>query len=429
MEAGNGEDDEGEERLEREEAAKAAGRPLRYAVVGLGGIARTHLAGLQAAPLVRPGVLPAVELAAAVVGAGHAAEAERLGFQQVQVVEEPRGPAEVARAVRALAGRVDFLDVCLPNGLHAAAAGAAWESGMAVYCEKPLTADLAEARALAERVRGGGGGAAPGRPFGLAYNLRFDPNLALLRALLAGGLLGEPLHFRLRMLHGGYLDPGRPISWKFEPALARGGALVDLGSHLLDLVGYLFAPLGEGGEVRRVRARLRTFAASRAGSLLGSGGHPIDDWAEVALTLAGGAEGTVEVSRVADGGEGTRVEVYGSGGSARIDLEAGRLDLRLHAGGLHLHGRAGELARRVETRLGEEEPFRWYRRVEALLPPPARSLGRMVDTHLASLAFWLEAAEEARHQRPWSGDAAGLEAGLAVEGLLEGIRQAAEDEG
>ncbi|MDI3299303.1 MAG: Gfo/Idh/MocA family oxidoreductase [Bacillota bacterium] len=413
------------------ERGTGGSRPLRYAVAGLGGVARTHLAALGAAPLLVPGGAPGpVEPAAAVVGAGHAAEAEALGFARVQVVEEPRGAREVAEAVRALAGRVDFLDVCLPNGLHAAAAGAALEAGLAVYCEKPLTGDLGEARALAERARAAAGRAT--KPFGLAYNLRFDRNLALLRAFLAEGLLGEPLHFRLRMFHGGYLDPRRPRSWKFDPELARGGALVDLGSHLLDLVGYLFGPLGEAGRVSGVRARLRTFAVSRAGGLLGSSGHRVDDWAEVALTLAGGAEGSVEVSRVADGGEGTRVEVYGSRGSARVDVEAGRLDLRLRERRLHARGTAADVAALAEEGAAAGaggEALRWYRRVEALLPPAARSLGRMADTHLASLVFWLEASRGAGPLPESAQAAAGLEAGLAVEELLDRAWRAAGIDG
>lgn len=410
--------------MRAEEGGADRSRPLRYAVAGLGGIARTHLAGLRAAPFVLRGGAPVpVELAAVVVGPARAAEAAALGFAQVQVVEGPRGAREVVEAVRALAGQVDFLDVCLPNGLHAAAAGAAAEAGLAVYCEKPLTGDLGEARALAERARATEG---VRKPFGLAYNLRFDRNLALVRAFLAAGLLGEPLHFRLRMFHGGYLDPRRPRNWKFDPELARGGALVDLGSHLLDLVGYLFGPLGEAGRVSGLRARLRTFAASRAGGLLGTEGHRVDDWAEVELTLAGGAEGTVEVSRMADGGEGTWVEVYGSRGSARVDVEAGSLDLWLRERRHHARAAAADLATWAEAGADGGEALRWYRRVEELLPPPARSLGRMADTHLASLAFWLEATAGGGRPQAAPAGAAGLEAGVAVEELLDRAWRAAE---
>jgi predicted dehydrogenase len=391
---------------------------VRYALAGLGGIARLHLAALAAAPpLLGEGEAPPVELAAAVVGAAHAAEAEALGFAHVQVVEEPRGRAEVARAVRALAGRADFLDICLPNGLHAAAAEAALEAGLAVYCEKPLSGSLEEARRLAERLRSAG----RGRPFGVAYNLRFHRHVALLRTLLAAGLLGEPLHFRLRMFHGGYLDPRRPRGWKFEPEMARGGALVDLGSHLLDMVGFLFGPLGESGRVAGLRARLRTFPASRAGGLLGSSGHRVDDWSEVALTLAGGAEGSVEVSRVAEGGEGSRVEIYGSRGAARLEVESGRMEVRLGATRLGVSAGGGELASRVQE-AGATQALRWYGRLEHLLPTPARSLGSMGDTHLASLVYWLRAA--AGLESP-DGTAAGLEEGLAVEELLASVWEAA----
>src|SRR5437016_2298399 len=73
--------------------------------------------------------------------------------------------------------------------------------------------------------------------------------------------------------------------WRFDPARSGGGALVDVGSHAIDLARVL------GGEVTAVLARSRTFFPGRA----------VDDGTEILLEHEGGAAGSLELSWAAAG--------------------------------------------------------------------------------------------------------------------------------
>jgi predicted dehydrogenase len=120
-----------------------------------------------------------------------------------------------------------------------------------VYCEKPLALNGEEARQIAAAAE------KQGVQVGLTFNFRFVPALMRARRLIEEGLLGEVYSFRAEYLHTGYQDPARPMSWRMRRELSGGGALVDLGSHVIDLVRHLL------GEFASVRAVMHTYIDRR----------------------------------------------------------------------------------------------------------------------------------------------------------------------
>ena len=54
------------------------------------------------------------------------------------------------------------------------------------------------------------------------------------------GKLGNILQFRLAYLPGSYAEE-REETWRLQPK--TGGALVDLGPHVIDLVNFLIGPI------------------------------------------------------------------------------------------------------------------------------------------------------------------------------------------
>ncbi len=136
---------------------------------------------------------------------------------------------------------LDVVDICTPNNLHYEQILAAAKRGKHIYYEKPLCLNGAEAAALQTEladcksiIQG-------------AYVLRFSPPaVAKARALLKKDALGKIHSFRFTSYHSSYLNPDRPGAWRLKHATSGGGALMDLGSHLLDLLRFL---LGEAVEV------------------------------------------------------------------------------------------------------------------------------------------------------------------------------------
>ena len=131
-----------------------------------------------------------------------------------------------------LALRPDAVVIVVPNIHHAAAAIAALERGVHVFCEKPMATTVQDARAVlraVERTR---------RIYQLGFNRRFAPVYTGLREILAGGV--GVFSGAMKMNDG---DMRTPV-WFSDPKIS-GGFLYDTAIHLLDLVRWLLGPVQE----------------------------------------------------------------------------------------------------------------------------------------------------------------------------------------
>jgi predicted dehydrogenase len=159
---------------------------------------------------------------------------------------------------------LDAVYVATPNAAHRPLVEAAAAAGKAVLCEKPLAADLPDAEALVEACD------AAGVLLGTAYDQRWHPAHVRLRELLPE--LGTVT--AVRIVYCCWLAPdwqppsmadGPPHdNWRADPAVAGGGAALDLAPHGVDLVGTL---LGE--DVEELHALVQS----------GCTDYPVDDGA------------------------------------------------------------------------------------------------------------------------------------------------------
>ncbi|HHT28122.1 MAG TPA: Gfo/Idh/MocA family oxidoreductase [Firmicutes bacterium] len=209
------------------------------------------------------------------------------------------------------AADTDFVDCCTPNHLHLPVAVAASKAGKAIYCEKPLARDLAEAKTMLAAVE------EAGVAHQVAFNYRFVPAVIRAQQLIAAGRLGNILAFRFYYLHSGYTNPNRPISWRMQKAISGSGALGDLGSHIIDLSRFLL------GEYQAVSAILHTYIKERpiAEHPGATGVVDVDDAFLCQAKLANGAIGTLEATRMATGAnDDLRFEIHGALGALRFNL-------------------------------------------------------------------------------------------------------------
>lgn len=206
---------------------------------------------------------------------------------------------------------VDIVDVCTPGHLHAEVALAALAAGKHVLVEKPLANSVAECEALVAAAAD-----SPGRAM-LGFNYRRVPALALARELVREGRIGRVQQVRLSYLQDWLSDPQAPMTWRLRRETAGSGVLGDLGSHAVDQLHFL---LGE--HVTEVSGSLRTFVAERPGPA-GPEAVTVDDAAWATLHTPSGVVASLEVSRVATGRKNAlQVELYGTTGSLRFDLES-----------------------------------------------------------------------------------------------------------
>lgn len=298
---------------------------------------------------------------------------------------------------------LDAVDICSPNRFHREQVLEAIKQKKNIYCEKPLGFNLKDARDIASAA------CKTSLITHTAFMMRYIPAVRQMKAIIENGGIGQPLHFRAFMNHGGYVDIHRPMTWRLRHAMAGGGALADLGVHLLDLVHFLL------GEVAWVQCHTRTFFKNRPTSA-GSNQMErvdVDDWALCQLGLPNDACGTVEVTRVAAGaGEESGLEVHGSLGSLKMDIS--------HPDQLKYY----DVKRKqwIDGQL-DFSTAAGLRPLEGLWPPSKQSMGYMVNAHLACCYDFLQCIHE---QKP---SAMNFSEALAAQEMLEAAYLSASNGG
>jgi predicted dehydrogenase len=126
---------------------------------------------------------------------------------------------------------IDIVSVCLPTFLHAPTVLAALRAGKHVMCEKPPAMDAREAKKLeaaATKAK---------KILMYAVQRRFGGAEQAAKQALAKGMAGETYHARAGWLR----TRGIPIGtgWFTDKSKSGGGALIDIGVHMLDLSWYL----------------------------------------------------------------------------------------------------------------------------------------------------------------------------------------------
>jgi predicted dehydrogenase len=135
------------------------------------------------------------------------------------------------------------------------------------------------------------------------------------KELMQEGFVGRLFGYRAAYLHAGYVEASRPISWRLDAQVSGGGALHDLGSHVIDLMQHL------AGGIRRVSACSKTFVTERPAPGGGTAKVEVDDLTLMQVELESGGLGTIESSRVATGAnDELRFELHGDQGALRFNL-------------------------------------------------------------------------------------------------------------
>ncbi|HEX2166099.1 MAG TPA: Gfo/Idh/MocA family oxidoreductase [Longimicrobiales bacterium] len=165
---------------------------------------------------------------------------------------------------------LDGIVIATPSALHAEQAVLALESGVAVFCQKPLGRTAAETARVIDAAR------EADLLLGVDLSYRWTSAMRAVREAVRSGVVGDVFSVDL-VFHNAY---GPDKGWARDPALAGGGCAIDLGIHLLDLAFWtLDAPV-----VTAVRSELYAH-----GRRLPPGTEACEDYATATVELAGGA--------------------------------------------------------------------------------------------------------------------------------------------
>ena len=156
--------------------------------------------------------------------------------------------ASVESLERMLTLGLDGIAIATPSALHADQAVRCLEAGVAVFCQKPLGRDAAEVARVLDAAR------RADRLLMADFSYRHTRAMREIVRLVRDGALGRVFAIDL-VFHNAY-GPDKP--WFYDRALAGGGCLMDLGSHLVDLAHWA---LSVSEPARDVAAHLSSTAA------------------------------------------------------------------------------------------------------------------------------------------------------------------------
>jgi myo-inositol 2-dehydrogenase / D-chiro-inositol 1-dehydrogenase len=194
---------------------------------------------------------------------------------------------------------IDAVLIATPTDTHVDYLNLAADAGKAIYCEKPIGLDYAEAEKAVRTVRAAGVLAM------LGFNRRFDVSHAAVKEAVDRGEVGKVEIVQLTSR--GPKPP--PISY----IKTSGGQLRDQTIHFFDLLRWLTND--EPVEVYAIGGALVDPAIGEAGDV---------DTSIVSLRMASGALCQIDSSRRAAYGYDERIEIFGSEGM----LESTRQNFR-----------------------------------------------------------------------------------------------------
>ncbi len=189
---------------------------------------------------------------------------------------------------------IDAVIICTPTDTHYDIIHAAARAGKAIFCEKPVDMSADRIRDCIKVVEN------TGVAFMTAFNRRFDPNFANVRARIEAGEIGE-----VEIVTILSRDPNPP---PVEYIKSSGGLFRDMMIHDFDMARFLLGE--EPDQIQAVGAALVDPAIGAAGDV---------DTAAATLTTASGKICQITNSRRATYGYDQRIEVHGSKGMLRAE--------------------------------------------------------------------------------------------------------------
>ena len=250
------------------------GDRVNFGVIGAGGIARRKtIPGMLKASNCR---LAAVMDPVDVEGIATAFKVPKAYKTESELLSDPE---------------IQAVYIASPVNCHFKQILMAAEAGKHILCEKPLTLTVKQSRDAVEACRK--------RKVFLqeGYMMKFHGAHQEIKRLVDEGRLGKIVYMRAQL---SCWYPRIEGAWRQDPRLGGGGALIDMATHLYDLLEYFAGP------IRRIIAIADTLVQE----------YKSDDSSTTLAEFKSGAHATIDCFYcVPDEASRTRLEIYGSKGA------------------------------------------------------------------------------------------------------------------
>ncbi len=172
---------------------------------------------------------------------------------------------------------VDALYLAIPHNLHTSFLQKGLDAGKHIFCEKPLTTSLEDARQVVAKVKNAG------LKIGVNYQYRYGPRLYSVAKTIQAGRLGKVYYGTVRCPWYRGLKYYNQGPWRLKWTSAGGGTTLIHASHSIDILAWaLGTPTSVTGEVATRREDIP--------------GLEVEDTAIGAVQFASGALGLILAS-------------------------------------------------------------------------------------------------------------------------------------
>jgi len=196
---------------------------LKVGVIGLGNMGKLHLLNALR--------IKGIE----VVAAADKSEKNRRYVEKFHI----RTYDDYSRLIDA--EKLDAVIVSLPNFLKKEGVFCAAENKLDIFLDKPLARNFAEAQEIVQKVE------KENVRLMVGVNYRYFPSVQKLKSNLDDGRIGDAVIATSELILNGPLShsavPTPVPEWWLNKEMAGGGALLDLGYHLLDILSWMFGDL------------------------------------------------------------------------------------------------------------------------------------------------------------------------------------------
>lgn len=220
---------------------------VKFGLVGAGAIAHTYARAFAQCPTAQLVSIADVQPEAS------RAMADAFGCRAFDSHETMGGETEL-----------DAVIICTPPVSHPEISMYFVERKIHVLCEKPLSIDVASARAMLNAAK------AAGVKLTMASKFRYVDDVVRAKAIITSGILGEIALFENAFTS--WVDMSS--RWNSRPEISGGGVLIDNGTHSIDLMRYFLGPLsdvqvieGRRSQHLAVEETVRIFVRSVSGVL------------------------------------------------------------------------------------------------------------------------------------------------------------------
>ena len=250
---------------------------LKIAIIGVGNIAKSHIAGYLKNPDVELYAFCDID-EENLKEKGRTYGVERLYTDEATMLAE--------------LPEIDAVSVCTWNAAHAPCTIMALNAGKHVLCEKPMAMNAEEAQQMIDASK------KAGRKLMIGFVRRFGNDAEVTKDFIDAGSVGDLYYAKAVYLRRN----GCPGGWFGDKSRSGGGPLIDLGVHVIDLVRYLMScpkPVSVYGATfsnigkRDYLKEKKGYVATRTGT---DAPHTVEDLATALIRFDNGAVLSVEAS-------------------------------------------------------------------------------------------------------------------------------------